>query len=150
MNFLLKPKFLIWVIAILIVINISTFVGVMISENNKKNWKEKQREAFFNNLKLSDKQRVIFVTKRKHFQKLNNPLYNSYDSIMVRLQHEVAHNTPNYDTIRYYTDSLGHLNTMIRRNWVHYYIDVRKHLSESQKVLFDSLTMEHLRTKMEK
>lgn len=150
MSFFLKPKFLLWVIALLITANLATFIGVMLAHNEKEPSMEKQRNRFFKKLGLSEYQKKCFIARKVHFKKLNDPLYDNYDSIMIRLQRQVSATHPDTATIRMYTDSLGMLTTKIRYNWIHYSIDVRKYLNSEQQKKYDILTMEHVKSKIGK
>lgn len=150
MSVFLKPKFLLWVIALLIIANVATFIGVMLAHTEKEPSMEKQRNLFFKKLGLSENQKKNFIARRVHFKKLNDPLYDNYDSIMIRLQRQVSVTPPDTATIRMYTDSLGLLTTKIRHNWIQYSIEVRKYLNSEQQKKYDFLTMEHVKYKIVK
>lgn len=147
MNFLLKPKFLLWVIVILILVNIGTFLGVFFAHDHKES-KEEQREKIFKKLGLTDNQRKTFVTTRDRFQNKNFPLYDRYDTLMIKLQSQVSKTPIDTATINHYADSLGRLNAQIRKNWIRYSIEVRKCLTPEQQKKYDIVTLEHLRSKM--
>jgi hypothetical protein len=150
MNSFLKPKILLWVIALLLTANIATFIGVLIAHTDKEESPEKQRDQFFKKLGLTENQKRNFIAKKAHFKAINEPLYNRYDSIMIELHQQISNTTPDTTTIRIYTDSLGLLNAQIRRNWLSYSIQVRKYLDKKQQVKYDKLTLEHLKCKMSK
>jgi Spy/CpxP family protein refolding chaperone len=150
MNSFLKPKILLWVIALLLVANVATFIGVVIAHTDKEDSPEKQRNLFFKKLGLTENQKKNFIARKAHFKAINEPLYNRYDSIMIQLHYQVGNTSPDTATIRMYTDSLGLLNAQIRRNWLAYSIEVRKCLNKEQQARYDKLTLEHLKCKMGK
>lgn len=150
MNFFLKPKILIGVIALLLVANIATFVGVVIVHNEKETTPEKQRNQFFKKLGLTEAQKKTFILKKTRFKAINAPLYSKYENIMIRLHNQACQAKPDTSLIRSYTDSLGILNAQIRRNWTSFAIEIRKDLSNEQKMRFDKITLEHIRCKMNK
>jgi len=147
MNIFLKPKILLWIIALLLVANIATFIGVIVANNAEDLTPEQQREQFFKKLGLTDNQKNNFITKKAHYKSINDPLYEKYDSIMVRLQLQVRNTPPDTAIIKKYTDSLGVLNAQIRRNWISYSIEVRNCLDKKQQQRYDELMLEHLRCK---
>lgn len=147
MNIFLKPKILLWIIALLLVANIATFIGVVVANNAEEPTPEQQREKFFKKLGLAEEQRNNFISKKAHYKAINDPLYERYDSIMVRLQLQVSATPPDTALIRMYTDSLGVLNAQIRRNWISYSIEVRKCLENKQQKRYDELMLEHIRCK---
>lgn len=149
MNFLLKPKFLQWAVVILILVNIGTFLGVFFAHDRRES-KEEQREKMFKKLGLTDSQRKTFITKRGYYLKLNSSLYDSYDSLMLKLQSQVALTPIDSVTINRYADSLGRLNAQIRKNWVRYSIEARKCLTPDQQKKYDIIALEHLRSKMKR
>lgn len=148
MKFFLKPKFLLGIICILLLVNIATFIGILVAHDSKEEAKCRLREEFYDKLGLSSEQRQFFYKKREEYKKLNNPLYDKYDSIMVLLQKNVPN--PDSTSIKLYTDSLGTLTSTIRKNWIQYSIEVRETLNADQKIKFDHLTLEHLKGKMKR
>ena len=150
MNFFLKQKKLLWVIALLLIANVATFIGVVIAYTDKESSPEKDRNLFFKKLELTESQKKVFIARKAHFRSINEPLYDRYDSIMIRLQHQVSITPTDTAIIRKYTDSLGLLNAQIRRNWISYSIEVRRCLSKEQQLRYDKLTLEHLKCKIGK
>jgi Spy/CpxP family protein refolding chaperone len=150
MNSFLKPKILLWIIALLLFANVATFIGVLTAHTDKEGSSEKQRDLFFKKLELTESQKKNFIAKKVHFKSINESLYNRYDSIMIQLHYQVSNTPPDTATIRVYTDSLGLLNAQIRRNWLAYSIEVRKYLNKQQQAKYDKLTLEHLKCKMSK
>jgi|GEM_PF-5007189 hypothetical protein len=149
MNFFLKTRVLLWTVAILVLLNIATFIGVL-SFSNEEPSSEKQRNEFFKKLELTESQKEKFISRKAFYKKINDPLYDRYDTIMVYLQKQIAIQPTDTATIRLYTDSLGYLNAEIRRNWLRYSIEVRTYLNEAQQKKYDVLTMEHLKNRLSK
>lgn len=149
MNFLLKPKFLLWIVIILILVNVATFIGIVLTRHEHRSM-EKDREEYFNKLGLRPEQRQFFIDKRDLYKKKNFPLYSKYDNLMLELRKKIANSPTDTASLFAITDSLGKINGKIRKNWTKYSLDIRGTLDQQQKQKFDSLAIEHVKEKMKR
>lgn len=141
MNFLLKPKFLLWIIGILLIINVATFWGIFLTQHNRH---EKARFEFFSKLGLTKQQEDFFNERRNFYRDKNCVLYHRYDSLMWVVHQKIAITPSDTSTIFAITDSLGRINAGIRKNWAMYSIDIRNTLSISQQKKYDSLMLDNI------
>jgi hypothetical protein len=132
-----KNKVLMWTVAVLLVLNISTLSTIWI-ENHKEN---KQRmshrsknhgEVLINELQLNKEQIQFYQQSRKqHWTEL---LMKKKEILSLKKDVHQAFFNPNCDTTYIYQliDSIGYLNAALERNNYQHFLEIKEQLDSTQ------------------